>query len=82
MPENANHASAGAPVHPEQHRPHPEAAAAARPGRPTPAQLDERERQKAGPRRPAGPPLEGGPAHPAAAAVHPVEPPPATDPKE
>jgi hypothetical protein len=37
-------------------------AGAVRPGRPTAAQLDEREWHKAGPRRQAGPPLAGGPS--------------------
>jgi len=78
VPENAHDASAGVPAHPEQ----PDAArtGAVRPGPPTPAQLDERERQKTGPRRQPGPPLEGG--APAAAPVHPHEPPPPTDPEE
>ena len=82
MSEKAHDANAGAPAKPEEHPPHAAATGAARPGRPTDAQLDERELDKAGPRRPAGPPLAGGAPGPGAEPVRPHEPPPTTDPKE
>jgi hypothetical protein len=78
MSEKAHDAHAGAPEHP----PHVAATGAVRPGRPTDAELDEREWNKVGPRRPAGPPLAGGAPGPGAESIRPHEPPPTTDPKE
>jgi len=80
MSDTSNQGNAGAPVR------HDTASAAARPAggtRPSAAELDERERQKAQPRRPGGPPLAGGPGAAAAAATpHRPDPSSATDPKE
>lgn len=75
MSDQSHNASAGAAIRHE-----PVAAQSAGAGRPSDAELDERERQKAQPRRHAGPPLGG--AAPAAAPPHPHDPATATDPKE
>jgi hypothetical protein len=79
MPDTTNNANAGAPVRlPAAAQP-----AAAQPaggGRPSAAELDAREREKAQPRRPAGPPLTSSTAGAAAAPAPPHNPPPPTDP--
>ena len=77
MSEKSHDANAGTPTKPKA--PRTATAGAARPGRPTDAQLDERDWHKAGPRRPAGPPLAGDEPSPAAESHRP---PPTTDPKE
>jgi hypothetical protein len=79
MNEKSQDAKAGAPK--KLKAASARSAGAVRPGRPTAAQLDEREWHKAGPRRQAGPPLAGG-APAAAAEPHSAhQPPPPTDPK-
>ena len=81
MSEKSNDAKAGAPKRLKAPGAVRAAAAAPRPGRPTAVQLDERDWNKAGPRREAGPPLSGGAPDVAAKALSPHKPPPATDPE-
>jgi|tagenome__1003787_1003787.scaffolds.fasta_scaffold20920444_4 hypothetical protein len=79
MSDTSHHANAGTPSQPSQ--PHAAAAQPLGAGRPSAAELDAREQQKARPRRPAGPPLTSGAGGPAAAAPAPAPAPStATDP--
>jgi len=79
MSDRSHHATAGSPSQPSQA--HAAAAQSPGTGRPSAAEIDAREQQKARPRRQAGPPLTSGPGAPAAAGSSPPpDPSTATDP--
>ena len=83
MSDTSHHANAGAATRPltGQTAAAAAAAGAATPGagRPSAAELDARDRDKARPRRPAGPPLSHTPGPAPGAAVPPPNPSTATD---